>query len=223
MMSEEDAARYLSYDLASTKSIEKIYKVVENTNGYTYTEVDELPPATTYSTPYYETNYKAIRLTTTKTGKNIYLVTFSAKWLIDPKVKSYDVNAIRVEDATIADGTQYGDQSYYSSSLKDYNDVTYGANGTNILKKTNGFGISMNLVDEGSKFETYVEAIFTTTSSYAKAYGSYQHAVTGVTLAQSKSYNISHNGYGKVVNFDTNVKTYYDGMNGVYIDLPYTA
>lgn len=223
MMSEEDAARYLSYDLANTKSNEKIYKVVENKNGYTYTEVDELPTATTYNSTQYETNYKIIRITSSKISGNSYLVTLDTQWQINPKVKSYDVNAIRVEDATVTDGTQYGEQYYYSSSLGRTNYVSYSPNGTNILKKTNGFGISMNLVDEGSNFETSIEATITATSSYAMAYGSYQHAVTGVTLAQSKNYNISHNGYGKVVNFSSSVTDYYDGMAGVSIELGYTA
>ena len=92
-----------------------------------------------------------------------------------------------------------------------------------MVNNSNGFGISMNLVDAGSIFECSITATVTATTEWATMYGSYQHAATDVTLAQSKSYVISHNGYGKVINFATAVQNYYDGMQGVSIALDYTA
>ena len=81
----------------------------------------------------------------------------------------------------------------------------------------------MNLVDVGTNFDCDIEAIVKSTSKWATVYASYQHAATNVTLAQSKAYNISHNGYGEVINFATAVENYYDGMQGVSIALGYTG
>lgn len=132
------------------------------------------------------------------------------------------VIAIRTDDATVTEGTQEGIQAYiYTNGSVGY--VNYSNNGTNMVKADNGFGISMNLVDAAKTYECTIEATVTATTEWATVYGSYQHAATNVTLAQSKSYTISHNGYGKVINFATAVQNDYDGMQGVSIALDYTA
>ena len=79
----------------------------------------------------------------------------------------------------------------------------------------------MNLIDSGTKFYSDVNATIHATSPYAKAYGSYQHAIANLTLLDSQSYIISQNGLGYVFNFATSVDDYYDGMSGVDITLPY--
>ena len=226
-MSNEDAARYLSYDLEHTNKVSKYYKVTETTNGTITTEVSKeeateaaennISPIATYHT----TSYKNIEIMTTHTGGNSYQVYMVNTWLITPRVKSYDVIALRVEDATITSGSQLGTQVYGSNGNFDM--VNYSYNGTNMVLSSNGFGISMNLVDAASEFACDIEAIVTATSQWATVYGSYQHAMTAVTLAKSKSYTISHNGYGKVINFATAVQNDYDNMQGVSIELGYTA
>jgi len=50
-------------------------------------------------------------------------------------------------------------------------------------------------------------------------YASYQHATIATTLAKSKDYTFSKNGYGKVFNFSAGSRNIYDGMNGVDIAL----
>ena len=226
-MSNEDAARYLSYDLEHTNKVSKYYKVTETTNGTITTEVSKeeateaaennISPIATYHT----TSYKNIEIMTTHTGGNSYQVYMVNTWLITPRVKSYDVIALRVEDATITSGSQLGTQVYGSNGNFDM--VNYSYNGTNMVLSSNGFGISMNLVDAASEFACDIEAIVTATSQWATVYGSYQHAMTAVTLAKSKSYTISHNGYGQVINFATAVQNDYDNMQGVSIELGYTA
>ena len=141
------------------------------------------------------------------------------QWLVTPATKSFDVTAMRFEDATIVEGSQEGTQTYWANGEYDF--VTYSWNGTNIRKQSNGFGISMNLVNAGSYFETDIGANIKASNSNATVYGTYQHAVTNVTLEQSHSYNISHNGFGSVLNFATGVRGYYDGMQGVYVTLGY--
>ena len=227
LMSDEDAARYLSYDLEHTNKVSKYYKVTETTNGTITTEVskEEATNAansniSTMST-IHTTSYKNIQISATKTGGNSYLIYLANAWLITPKVKSYDVIAMRIEDATMVTGTQIGSQVYKTNGISD--SVEYSYNGTNMVLSSNGFGISMNLVDAASEFACDIQAVVTATSQWATVYGSYQHAMTAVTLAKSKSYTISHNGYGKVINFATAVQNDYDNMQGVSISLGYTA
>ena len=226
-MSNEDAARYLSYDLEHTNKISKYYKVTETTNGTITTEVskEEAIEATENNispiATYYTTSYKNIQISSTPIATNKYLVDVTTDWLITPRVKSYDVIAMRVDDAIIKSGSQNGIQMYNNSSTSG--SVDYSYQGTNMVLSSNGFGISMNLVDAASGFTCQIEAVVTATSQWATVYGSYQHAMTAVTLAQSKSYTISHNGYGQVINFATAVQNDYDNMQGVSIELGYTA
>lgn len=226
-MSDEDAARYLSYDLEHSNKVSKYYKVTETTNGTITTEVSKEEATTAAENnistraSYHKTSYKNIAITTSKTGTNSYFIYVTNNWLITPRVKSYDVIAMRVDDATISSGTQRGMQAYTTNGITDV--VNYSYQGTNMVLSSNGFGISMNLVDAASGFTCEIEAIVTATSQWATVYGSYQHAMTAVTLAQSKSYTISHNGYGKVINFATAVQNDYDNMRGVSIELGYTA
>lgn len=226
-MSDEDAARYLSYDLEHSNKVSKYYKVTETTNGTITTEVskEEAIEAAENNistrASYHKTSYKNIAITTSKTGPNSYFIYVTNDWLINPRVKSYDVIAMRVDDATISSGTQRGVQMYTTNGINDV--VNYSYQGTNMVLSSNGFGISMNLVDAAQGFTCEIEAIVTATSRWATVYGSYQHAMTAVTLAKSKSYTISHNGYGKVINFATAVQNDYDNMQGVSIELGYTA
>ncbi len=232
IMSDEDADRYLSYDLEGTQKISKYYKVTETTNGTITSEVSkeeaiavseevsnesEIMPTATYHT----TSYKNIEIMKTSTGNNYYLITLVNNWLISPTVKSYDVMAMRVDDATVVAGTQEGIQMYTINGATST--VNYSYQGTNMVLSSNGFGISMNLVDAANGFTCFLEAIVKATSEWATVYGSYQHAASNVTLAQSKSYTISHNGYGKVINFATGIQNVYDGMKGVSIGIDYTA
>lgn len=227
-MSDEDASRYLSYDLENTKKVNKYYRVTKTTNGTTTTEVSEEEATNaTENTPttratYHETTYKNIQISAAKSGTNTYFMVLDTLWLKSPYIKSYNVIAIRTDDATVVEGTQRGIQAYiYSNGNVGY--VNYSNGGTNMVKADNGFGISMNLVDDANTYECTIETTVTATTEWATVYGSYQHAATNVTLAQSKSYTISHNGYGKVINFATAVQNDYDGMQGVSIALDYTA
>lgn len=227
LMSDEDAARYLSYDLDHSNKVSKYYKVTETANGTITTEVSKEEATNAANSniatmgTLHTTSYKNILISTSKISTNTYFVYVTNEWLITPRVKSYDVIGMRVEDATITSGSQIGTQLYTVNGVSS--GVDYSYNGTNMVLSSNGFGISMNLVDAATGFTCEIEAIVTATSQWAKAYGSYQHAMTAVTLSKSKSYTISHNGYGKVINFATAVQNDYDNMQGVSIELGYTA
>lgn len=227
IMSDEEATQYLSYDLEHSNRVSKYYKVTETTNGTITTEVSKEEATTAAKNnistraTYHATSYKNIEITTSQTGTNSYFIYVTNNWLITPRVKSYDVIAMRVDDATISSGTQRGMQAYTTNGITDV--VNYSYQGTNMVLSSNGFGISMNLVDAAQGFTCEIQAIVTATTKWATVYGSYQHAMTAVTLAKSKSYTISHNGYGKVINFATAVQNDYDNMQGVSIELGYTA
>ena len=227
-MSDEDASRYLSYNLENSKKVNKYYRVTKTTNGTTTTEVseEEATNATGIIATQgvsYKTTYKNIQIVSIPLNSaNTYSIDLTTLWLKSPYIKSYDVIAMRTDDATVTEGTQEGTQAYiYSNGNVGY--VNYSNNGTNMVKASNGFGISMNLVDDANTYQCTIEAIVKATTKWATVYGSYQHAATNVTLAQSKSYTISHNGYGEVINFATAVQNDYDGMQGVSIALDYTA
>ncbi len=227
-MSDEKAQEYLSYDLEHNKKVSKYFKVTQTTNGTTSTEVTEEEATsaaknnTTTRAASHATTYKNIQISTMNGGTNAYIIDLTTLWLISPAIKSYDVIAIRTDDATIIEGTQEGTQAYiYKNGDVGY--VNYSNNGTNMVKASNGFGISMNLVDAAHTYECFITARVRATAEWAEVYGSYQHAATNVTLAQSQAYTISHNGYGKVINFATAVQNHYDGMQGVSIKLDYTA
>ena len=225
IMSEEEKAIYTDNDLTVE---EKLYKVTQTTNRtYTYEELDlgleddirESAAISTYDSSY-QTSYKKITFIAAQVNSNTHQVTVYTQWLINPVTQSFDVTAMRIADGYVVDGTQDGTQVYKKDG--SYNMVSYSPNGTNIRKADNGFGISMNLVNGGTDFETDISALVKTTSEYAMAYGTYQHAVTDVSLDESQSYFISHNGFGGVLNFATGVQNKYDGMNGISISLSYS-
>ena len=224
IMSEEEKEELVNGDLTVN---EKIYQVTQTLNGtFTYSEVDpetaELikenfnSGVSTYDATH-ETTYKRITIIDNYIGGSTHSVLVYTQWLVTPATKSFDVTAMRIDGGYVVDGTQSGTQVYWEDG--EYNYINYSWNGTNIRKTDNGFGISMNLVNGASYFETDISANVVTTSSDAVAYGTYQHAVTDVTLNQSQSYTISHNGLGGVVNFTNSVYNLYDGMAGVSISL----
>ncbi len=225
VMSDEEAQKFLSYDLENTKKVSKYFKVTETANGTTSKEVtkDEaenaFEQAQTTRAAAHKTSYKNVQITSTNMGNNKHSVTLINRWLVTPKMKSFDVMAMRTDDASVIAGSQDGVQTYWAASNGDYQHIYYSYNGRNMVIKDNGFGISMNLVDDASYFESDITANVNAQTEFAKVFGTYQHAVYKVTLAQSQAYLISHNGLGEVLNFASSVRDKYDGMQGVSIEL----
>ena len=224
IMTEEQKDELVNGNLTTNT---KTYATTQTLNGtYVHTEVDEETAelikdsfnsgTSTYDATH-ETTYKRITIIDNYIGDNSHSILVYTQWLVTPATKSFDVTAMRIDGGYVVDGTQDGTQVYWKDGSYDY--VDYSWNGTNIRKTDTGFGISMNLVNGASYFETDISATVKTTSSNAEAFGTYQHAVTNVTLDQSQSYTISHNGLGRVVNFVSSVHNLYDGMAGVSISL----
>ncbi len=225
VMSEEEKEELVNGDLNVTSKLYEVTKTINDT--YTYSELnpdlydtlmDNYQNGVATYDAYHETSYKRIQIIdNTTNNSSIHRVMVYTQWLVTPATKSFDVTAMRIEGGHVVDGTQDGTQMYWKNG--SYDIVNYSWNGTNIRKTDNGFGISMNLVDGASYFETDISADVISTSQNAVAYGTYQHAVTDVSLAQSQGYTISHNGLGDVLNFATSVEPYYDRMAGVSINL----
>lgn len=184
---------------------------------YSGLPIDSVSPfSTSGSLNGYQTASKKLTISIMKYETNEYYVRASNEWLKVPKTRSYDVFAMRPDDGfTMHETTQQGTQYYESTSGN--NTILYQYNGANTVRKSNGFGMSMNLVDN-SDITTFLNVIT------ARVYGSkgtvsasYQHATSNVTKAQSMAYTLSVDGLGGCIMFDDyNVSYKYDSMVGVY-------
>ena len=140
---------------------------------------------------------------------------FVAHWKIIPATRSFDVIATRIINLDVINGTQGGKQFYTINGNTSY--VNYNFNGTNINNQSNGFGISMNLINDPdlSALELEITSSLEVTNYPAIIYASYQHATSSVTLAESKNYTLSYLGMGDVILFANNsTAAKYDGMGG---------
>lgn len=225
VMSEEEKQEKLQYDLENAIKSNKFYRGVSYNNGsYTWTEITEseynsVNPEAVPASPSHETNYKRISISAINLGSS-YEIYMGAVWKVIPAARSYDVIALRFNNVALISGSHYGYQFYKLNGASGSSHISYSANGTNIYHQDQGFGISMNLVNDdivNLQLEIGVSGIIS--GSYPHVYGSYQHAVDDVTLTQSKYYTISGAGYGNVINFYPNIQDMYDGMDGVDIAL----
>ena len=131
-------------------------------------------------------------------------ITTNASWKSNPKVRSYDVIGARFSGSSLIN--VISTKVYSSSGTSTY---------SNYVNKTNGFGCSVKLPTSSN---IQVIQKFNTNKS-GRVYASYQHAVSNISLANSKKYTISSVGMGGVFSFNNSVASYYDNTQGVYIDL----
>ena len=147
------------------------------------------------------------------------VVTVKNKWVKIPKVKSYDVIAIRPRTSsfTINSDTISGYQKW------DNNKINYKSNSKNLVIKSNGgVGLSTNIANKVMKsLECQLQVLFFSGANQFSADGTYQHATKKVSLAESKDYKFSGKGYGGVLKFSSSVSPKYDNMKGVRATLKY--
>ena len=161
-----------------------------------------------------ETSYKYTQLNLTRVGQDNAYFTYFAIWKIMPAVRSFDVIGVRFSSMTKINGTQQGKQIYDLNGVTDY--VQYNFNGTNIRNFSNGFGISMNLLNSNVTYlECTIDSSMDIPEFPAGLFTSYQHAITDVSLATSQNYTLGV-GLGDVFVFNNNIATKYDGMAGTY-------
>lgn len=163
----------------------------------------------------YETTAK--RLSLVVVGGTTYSnVIVTATWKYIPTTRSYDVIGIRGYGLEFRDGSQIGEQIYVLDGT--YTVIDYAWNGTNIKRFDNGFGISMNIVNSDiDALQLTVECDVAELQSYPTVYGSYQHAVSDVSLANSQNYTLGGGGLGDVFIYPYSISQKYDGMSGLSI------
>lgn len=145
-------------------------------------------------------------------------ITLINKWLSLPKVRSFDVLAIRPSAASIS----LLDSEFDAAQNYDNKSINYSFYGDNTKKLTGwttgqgGIGTSMNIVDDVSTSLSNSMAITLLTGALPfTVYGTYQHATSDLTLSQSQNYTFSSSGLGGVLKFANSVSSKYDGMKGV--------
>lgn len=221
-----DEAMAMNFDFDSAQSVLKYYRTEYNhlTGQTTSTEITEAeyisggmnnnnnqPQAT-----YVETNYKWILLNVLHANDDVFF-SLTAHWKIMPSTRSFDVIAARFVNLGVINGTQGGKQMYTISGSNGY--INYSFNGTNIHSLSNGYGISMNLVNDSglTALELELDGCLEVTSYPAVIYASYQHATSSTTLSESQEYTLSSVGLGNVINFTySSTSNKYDGMPGTY-------
>lgn len=159
------------------------------------------------------TEYKKISISKLSTGN----ISLKLEWEKNPAVRSYDVIALRGEGVSFNSATLDGKQIYIKNGNQETINYTKNSNNTQIFE--NGVGISMNLVDGATKYILRLNIQYTKENNNATIYGSYQHSQRNITLNQSKHYILSSSGLGNVLAFDSAVKSYFDGMGGVFINV----
>ncbi|MBQ6841451.1 MAG: hypothetical protein IJO63_04995 [Bacilli bacterium] len=219
------------------KSMNLDYDSVQVQNKYVKTEINNVTGEVTeteISKEEYETvspnyltratligtSYKQLSLGFSRTSDSAHTAffTLNAIWKIMPVVRSFDVIGVRLSNLSVINGTQQG-QQIYKINDGSYQWVQYNFNGTNIQNHSNGFGISMNLLNDTSLtyLECTIDANMSINAYPAAVFGSYQHAIENVSLATSQSYTIGAGGLGSVFIFPNDtIRLKYDGMNGVY-------
>lgn len=129
-------------------------------------------------------------------------VTILATWNSNPSVKSYDVIGARLVNTSL---TNTPVTKMINSS---------GSTNYTIDSKNNGFGSSVKLSGSNIKISQTFRV-----KNGGTVYASYQHAKSAISLANSKKYTISSNGYGGVFAFSGTAINVYDQMSGVNISL----
>ncbi len=147
------------------------------------------------------------KLTISSACTSTCLISINVEWLKSPITRSYDVIGAYLSGVKLS--TVPNTKVINSTGSKSTS--TY-----NLEAAGHGFGSSVKLLPSGSDMK--ITQTFRVTGT-GTIYGSYQHAVDNLTLAQSQNYTISRNGYGGVFLFNNSVRNYYDGMAGVSIDI----
>lgn len=162
----------------------------------------------------WETNAKKLHMIVQNTEDNYQMVTLTNFWKSMPTTRSYDVLAFRWTTSGPNPNYSHFKAFQYGFAVGT---TEYGIANQNVKLGTNAIGVSMNLYNNAititNTLYVYFEIDTNLTLSY---YGTYQHATSEVTLAQSQSYNFGAGGLGNVLNYtSSSIRNKYDGMQGI--------
>ena len=162
-----------------------------------------------------ETTYKRLKYVVNASSR---MITVTNTWLTMPKVRSYDIIAVRfLQRVNITQAT--GTQTWTNGSQG------YATDGTNTKVTNYGAGLSMNLVDDTTITNLENKMIVRTDTAIPdwwnlRIYITYQHAQYTLTRAQSMSYQFTNTGSGIVLGNtilfeDMSIGSKYDDMTGL--------
>lgn len=171
----------------------------------------------------HETSMKKLELKVV-TGNSISykIATITNTWLSIPKVKKFDVIALRPGSKsmtiTIVKGLITGYQKADNTMINYDGDSENTKISSSFTNGRGGIGISMNILDAvQNSLENSMTVYFLTGANPFELYGTYQHAAQSTTLAESQDYTFDASGYGGVLKFSNSVKGKYDQMQGVHV------
>lgn len=191
--------KYLSYMTEEQYSWIKELDIDNNEYEIKKSNMNENVTRGTYAT----SNQKTVSISKV-CNANYCAVTLLTTFLSQPSVKSYDVVGARFMNTSLYN-------SYITTIVSSSSGSTVQSNYMNYY---NGFGNSIQLPSSGTIYS--VEQNYKVNKT-GIVYGSYQHATSNISLANSKLYTISSSGYGNVFGFYGNAYGIYDNTTGVYI------
>lgn len=167
------------------------------------------------SVPPISTDYKYIELIVTDLGSKNYAFGLYNTWKKMPAYRSFDILAMRWNDAVTVNVTSIkGFQDYKKNGILDTVNYPYTSNNFEIFVKK-GVGLSQNLVNNATY---YYQGLYLTAkcSGTVELYATYQHAQADITEAESQMYTIGSGGMGNVLVFATQaIANVYDNTPGL--------
>ena len=194
---------------ASTSSMTKYYKTTMNNGKYLTKEISAYDyinvPAYELQNSEVNTEYK--KMTLIRSGSYVRL---EVSWKKTPNYLSYDVIAI------MSDNIGFNNNTVFGSQKNNINTINYSTDLQNTRIFVNGFGISMNLVDNATEHTLILQANISSNSGTGRIYGNYRHARNNISLTNSLNYYLSN---GNINFYNSTIDSYYDKINPVWIDI----
>lgn len=199
------------------KTCEEIQKIIDNNYVLKHTSmIDDNGEFAPRISGFYETSSKRIELSYFEGGSDP-LVTLSNEWKKIPAFRGNDIIALRFTGPTYYSGTvdSYFQYSNSTTSYRDYGNYS----SSNATTASNGVGFVYKL-PAGDLESLYFFISLDCTSASGTIAGAYQHATSGVSLANAKNYTFSAAGLGGVIyHSSSTVRSAYDGMSGTSIQV----
>lgn len=142
------------------------------------------------------TNYKILKMIV-----NGNFVTSSLSWKKQPRIKNYDVMALRYDGNLSI--SNVGGYQIYANGMSKISDFT---------NYSNGIGASFKLQNNISKIYYSFNV-----NGAGNLFLSYQHSTTNnLSYAESRNYYLSYSGLGNVIKFyNSSTANKYDNMSGI--------
>lgn len=194
---------------ASTSPMTKYYKTTMNNGKYLTKEISAYDyinvPKFELMNNEVNTEYKRM---TIRVQNNKVILNLS--WKKTPNYLSYDVIALN------SDNIYFNNTSIIGYQRNSINVIDYQSNSQNTRIFANGFGISMNLVDNATEHTLILQANISSNSRTGRIYGNYRHARNNISLTNSLNYYLSN---GNINFYNSTIDSYYDKINPVWIDI----